>query len=45
LFGFKEPGYDPPAMAAARAAEVATVVFLGGFLVGRLGLKAPMWRW
>jgi hypothetical protein len=45
LFGFKEPGYDPPAMAAARAAEVATVVFLGAFLVGRLGLKAPMWRW
>jgi hypothetical protein len=45
LFGFKEPGYDPPAMAAARAAEVATVVFLGAFLVGRLGPKAPMWRW
>jgi hypothetical protein len=45
LFGFKEPGYDPPAMAAARAAEVATVVFLGAFLVGRVGLKAPMWRW
>lgn len=45
LFGFKEPGYDPPAMAAARAAEVATVLFLGAFLVGRLGLKAPMWRW
>jgi hypothetical protein len=45
LFGFKEPGYDPPAMAAARAAEVATVVLLGGFLVGRLGLKASMWRW
>jgi hypothetical protein len=45
LFGFKEPGYDPPAMAAARAAEVATVVFLGAFLVGRLGFKAPMWRW
>jgi hypothetical protein len=45
LFGFKEPGYDPPAMAAARAAEVATVVFLGAFLVGRVGLKAPMRRW
>jgi hypothetical protein len=45
LFGFKEPGYDPPAMATARAAEVATVVCLGAFLVGRLGLKAPMWRW
>jgi hypothetical protein len=45
LFGFKEPGYDPHAMAAARAAEVATVVFLGVFLVGRIGLKARMWRW
>ena len=45
LFGFKEPGYDPPGIAAARAAEVATVLFLGAFLVGRLGLKAPMRRW
>lgn len=45
LFGFKEPGYDPTGIAAARAAEVATVVFLGAFLIGRLGLQAPMWRW
>ena len=45
LFGFKEPGYDPPAMAAARAAEVAAVVFLGAFLAGRIGLRARMWRW
>ena len=45
LFGFQEPGYDPPAIAAARGAEIATVVFLGAFLVARLGLKAPMWRW
>jgi hypothetical protein len=45
LFGFKEPGYDPPAIAATRAAEIATVLFLGAFLVGRVGLKAPMWRW
>ena len=35
LFGFKEPGYDPPAIAAARAAEVATVLFLGVFLAAR----------
>ncbi|HYZ29553.1 MAG TPA: hypothetical protein VE570_10885 [Thermoleophilaceae bacterium] len=35
LFGFKEPGYDPPAIAAARAAEVATVLFLGSFLAVR----------
>ncbi|MBV8733503.1 MAG: hypothetical protein JO120_01855, partial [Solirubrobacterales bacterium] len=45
LFGFKEPGYDPTGIVAARAAEVATVVFLGAFLIGRLRLQAPMWRW
>jgi hypothetical protein len=36
LFGFKEPGYDPSAILASRIAEVATVVFLGAFLAGRL---------
>jgi hypothetical protein len=36
LFGFKEPGYDPSAILASRIAEVATVVFLGAFLVARL---------
>jgi hypothetical protein len=36
LFGFQEPGYDPSAILASRIAEVATVVFLGAFLVGRL---------
>jgi hypothetical protein len=45
LFGFTEPGYDPPAIAAARAAEVATVLCLGAFLVGRAALKAPTRRW
>jgi hypothetical protein len=35
LFGFMEPGYDPTAIAIARMSEVATVVFLGAFLVGR----------
>jgi hypothetical protein len=45
LFGFKEPGYDPTGIAAVRAAEVATVLLLGAFLIGRLGLKAPMRRW
>ena len=45
LLGFKEPGYDPTGIAAARAAEIATVFFLGAFLVGRVGLKAPMQRW
>jgi hypothetical protein len=36
LFGFQEPGYDPSAILASRIAEVATVVFLGAFLVGGL---------
>lgn len=35
LFGFEEPGYDPPAIAASRAAEVATVLFLAAFLAVR----------
>jgi hypothetical protein len=33
LFGFMEPGYDPPAIAAARISEIATVALLGAFLV------------
>lgn len=45
LFGFKEPGYDPTGIAAARAAEIATVLFLSTFLVGRLGRKAAMPQW
>jgi hypothetical protein len=45
LFGFREPGYDPTGIDAVRAAEIATVIFLGAFLVGRLWLKAPMRRW
>ena len=36
LFGFQEPGYDPPAIMATRGAEIAAVVLLGGFLVARL---------
>jgi glucan phosphoethanolaminetransferase (alkaline phosphatase superfamily) len=35
LFGFKEPGFDPSAIMATQIAEVATVVFLGAFLLGR----------
>jgi hypothetical protein len=35
LFGFMEPGYDPEAILASRIAEVATIVFLGGFLAAR----------
>ena len=45
LFGFKEPGYDPTGIDAVRVAEVATVIFLGTFLLGRLALKAPARRW
>jgi hypothetical protein len=45
LFGFQEPGYDPAGIDAVRAAEIATVIFLGAFLLARLGLKAPMPRW
>ena len=39
LFGFMEPGYDPPAIRAARVAELATVVLLGGFLASRLAAR------
>jgi hypothetical protein len=35
LFGFMEPGYDPTAIMTARISEIATVVFLGAFLVAR----------
>ncbi|HEX5193756.1 MAG TPA: hypothetical protein VFW09_13210 [Solirubrobacteraceae bacterium] len=45
LFGFQEPGYDPSGIAAGRGAEIAAMVFLTAFLIGRLGLKAPMRRW
>ena len=33
LFGFKEPGYDPAGIAAARISEIGAVVLLGAFLV------------
>lgn len=32
VFGWLEPGYDPPAIMAARVSEIATVVLLGAFL-------------
>jgi len=35
LFGFQEPGYDPPGITASRISEIATVVLLGAFLVAR----------
>lgn len=36
LFGFMEPGYDPTAILAARAAEGATVLLLGGFVAAQV---------
>jgi hypothetical protein len=39
LFGFMEPGFDPPAIMAARVAEVATVALLGSFLATRLASR------
>ena len=45
LFGFMEPGYDPAGITASEWAEIAAVVFLAVFLVGRLVLKAPGRRW
>jgi hypothetical protein len=45
LFGFMEPGYDPPAILASRVAEAATVLSLGSLFVARLVKKAPIGRW
>ena len=36
LFGFMEPGYDPPAIMASRVAELLTVGLLGSVVVARL---------
>ena len=36
LFGFMEPGYDPPALMAARVSELVTVGLLGSFAVLRI---------
>jgi hypothetical protein len=45
LFGFMEPGYDPPAILASRIAEVAAVLSLGCLLAARLARKAPAGIW
>jgi hypothetical protein len=45
LFGFMEPGYDPPALMASRVAELVTVVLLGTFLVDRFAGRGPRSRW
>jgi hypothetical protein len=45
LFGFQEPGYDPPALMASRVAELVTVGLLGTFLVARLVSRGSAARW
>jgi hypothetical protein len=45
LFGFIEPGYDPTAIMASRVAELAAVFLLGGFLLVRFAVRAPVGRW
>jgi len=45
LFGFMEPGYDPPAILASRVAEAVTVVSLGAFGIVRFLARAPVERW
>ena len=45
LFGFMEPGYDPPAIMASRVAEVVTVVLLGSLFFARLTRRVRHGRW
>lgn len=45
LFGFQEPGYDPPALMAARVAELTTVALLGSYLLSRLARRLRLGRW
>jgi hypothetical protein len=45
LFGFMEPGYDPPALLASRVAELVTVGLSGSVLVARLAGRSSAARW
>jgi hypothetical protein len=45
LFGFMEPGYDPPAIMAARIAEVAATALLGAVFLVRLARRGRFGRW
>jgi hypothetical protein len=45
LFGFEEPGYDPPAIAASRVLAIAIVVLLGVSLLLRSTTDTPKRRW
>lgn len=45
LFGFMEPGYDPPAILASRIAEGVTVLSLGAYGIARLVASGRAMRW
>jgi hypothetical protein len=45
LFGFREPGYDPTAIATTRSAEVVAMVALGAALTLRFTRPSPKRRW
>src|SRR3954453_12965464 len=45
IFGFMEPGYDPPAILASRVAEAVTIVSLAAFVIARFVARRPMGRW
>jgi hypothetical protein len=45
LFGFMEPGYDPPALMASRVAELVTVGLLSGYLIARFASRSSAGRW
>ena len=45
LFEFTEPGYNPTAIMAARAAEIVAVVALGAFLAARFVWRQAAGSW
>jgi hypothetical protein len=45
LFGFMEPGYDPPAIMASGVAELVAVGLLGSVFVARLARRVRRGRW
>jgi hypothetical protein len=45
LFGFREPGYDPTAIALSRVTEIAAAVLLTASLIARFAARAPKARW
>jgi hypothetical protein len=45
LLGFQEPGYDPPALMAARVAELTTIVLLGSWALSRFARRLRLGRW